>query len=39
VHPVARALVMLEAVIGQIYTTVILAWMVSLAVRDHRNSE
>ena len=38
VHPVARSLVMLEAVIGQIYTTVILAWMVSLAVRDNRNS-
>jgi hypothetical protein len=38
VHPIARALVMLEAVIGQIYTTVILAWMVSLAVRDRRNS-
>jgi Ion channel len=38
VHPIARALVMLEAVIGQIYTTVILAWMVSLAVRDHRDS-
>ena len=39
VHPVARALVMLEAVIGQIYTTVILAWMVSLAVRSHRDTE
>jgi hypothetical protein len=39
VHPVARALVMLEAVLGQIYTTVILAWMVSLAVRGHRDTE
>jgi len=38
VHPVARALVMLEAVLGQIYTTVILAWMVSLAVRNHRDT-
>lgn len=36
VHPFARSLVMLEAVLGQIYTTVILAWMVSLAVRGDR---
>jgi hypothetical protein len=36
VHPFARSLVMLEAVVGQIYTTVILAWMVSLAVRSDR---
>jgi hypothetical protein len=36
VHPVARSLVMLEAIVGQIYTTVILAWMVSLAVRSDR---
>ena len=38
VHPFARSLVMLEAILGQIYTTVILAWMVSLAVRDYRGS-
>ena len=38
VHPVARSLVMLEAILGQIYTTVILAWMVSLAVRDARST-
>lgn len=36
VHPFARSLVMLEAILGQIYTTVILAWMVSLAVRSDR---
>jgi hypothetical protein len=36
VHPFARSLVMLEAIVGQIYTTVILAWMVSLAVRSDR---
>ena len=29
VHPVARSLVMVEAVIGQIYTTVLLAWLAS----------
>lgn len=38
VHPFARSLVMLEAILGQIYTTVILAWMVSLAVRDNRGT-
>jgi hypothetical protein len=38
VHPFARSLVMLEAILGQIYTTVILAWMVSLAVRDDRSA-
>lgn len=38
VHPFARSLVMLEAILGQIYTTVILAWMVSLAVRDARGT-
>lgn len=38
VHPFARSLVMLEAILGQIYTTVILAWMVSLAVRDDRGT-
>jgi hypothetical protein len=36
VHPLARSLVMLEAIVGQIYTTVVLAWMVSLAVRADR---
>lgn len=35
VHPFARSLVMLEAVIGQIYTTVLLAWLVSLEI-SHR---
>ncbi|MBV8458331.1 MAG: two pore domain potassium channel family protein [Acetobacteraceae bacterium] len=38
VHPFARSLVMLEAILGQIYTTVILAWMVSLAVRGDRGT-
>lgn len=32
VHPFARSLVMLEAVVGQIYTTVLLAWLVSLEI-------
>jgi hypothetical protein len=32
VHPVARSLVMLEAVLGQIYTTVLLARLVSLEI-------
>jgi Ion channel len=38
VHPFARSLVMLEAILGQIYTTVVLAWMVSLAVRGDRGT-
>lgn len=32
IHPFARSLVMLEAVVGQIYTTVLLAWLVSLEI-------
>ena len=32
VHPVARSLVMLEGVLGQIYTTVLLARLVSLEI-------
>jgi TM2 domain-containing membrane protein YozV len=37
VHPFARALVMLEAVVGQIYTTVLLAWLVSLEIANRRS--
>jgi hypothetical protein len=32
IHPFARSLVMIEAVMGQIYTTVLLAWLVSLEI-------
>jgi hypothetical protein len=32
VHPVARALVMFEAVLGQVYMTVLLGWLVSLQI-------
>ena len=35
-HPFARALVMLEAVVGQIYTTVLLARLVSLEITYRR---
>ena len=34
VHPFARSLVMLEALLGQMYTTVLLARLVSLEVAD-----
>uniref|UniRef100_A0A7V4G8C5 Two pore domain potassium channel family protein n=1 Tax=Desulfobacca acetoxidans TaxID=60893 RepID=A0A7V4G8C5_9BACT len=32
VHPLARTLVMLEALVGQLYPAIVLAWLVSLAV-------
>ncbi len=32
VHPVARTIVMLEALVGQLYPAIVLAWLVSLAV-------
>jgi hypothetical protein len=32
VHPVARTLVMLEALVGQLYPAIVLAWLVSLAI-------
>jgi D-alanyl-lipoteichoic acid acyltransferase DltB (MBOAT superfamily) len=31
-HPIARSLVMLEALLGQIYMTVVLGWLVSLQI-------
>ena len=36
VHPVARSLVMLEGVLGQIYTTVLLARLVSLEIAQRK---
>lgn len=39
VHPFARSLVMLEGVLGQIYTTVLLARLVSLEVMTHTGSK
>lgn len=35
VHPIARSLVMLEALLGQIYMTVVLGWLVSLQIAHH----
>jgi len=35
-HPIARSAVMVEAILGQIYTTVLLAWLVSLEVAHGR---
>ena len=32
VHPVARTLVMLEILVGQLYPAIVLAWLVSLAI-------
>jgi hypothetical protein len=32
VHPVARTLVMLEVLVGQLYPAIVLAWLVSLAI-------
>jgi hypothetical protein len=32
VHPIARTLVMLEALVGQLYPAIVLAWLVSLAI-------
>lgn len=37
-HPIARALVMVEAILGQIYTTVLLAWLVSLEVAHRQRN-
>ncbi|MCL6621207.1 MAG: potassium channel family protein [Syntrophobacterales bacterium] len=37
VHPVARTLVMLEALAGQLYPAIVLAWLVSLAVMDRQD--
>lgn len=36
IHPVARSLVMLEAMLGQIYMTVVLGWLVSLQISHRR---
>jgi len=36
VHPVARTLVMLEALVGQLYPAIVLAWLVSLAVTHQK---
>jgi len=36
VHPLARALIMVEAILGQIYTTVLLGWLVSLEILHGR---
>jgi hypothetical protein len=36
VHPVARTLVMLEALVGQLYPAIVLAWLVSLAVMHRK---
>jgi hypothetical protein len=38
VHPVARTLVMLEALAGQLYPAIVLAWLVSLAIM-HRKAK
>jgi hypothetical protein len=37
VHPVARSLVMAAAAFGQIYTTVVLGWLVSLGIGARRS--
>jgi len=37
VHPVARTLVMLEALVGQLYPAIILAWLVSLAIMHQKD--
>jgi len=36
VHPVARTLVMLEILVGQLYPAIILAWLVSLAIMHQK---
>jgi hypothetical protein len=36
VHPVARTLVMLEVLVGQLYPAVVLAWLVSLAIMHQK---
>jgi hypothetical protein len=37
VHPVARTLVMLEALVGQLYPAIVLAWLVSLAIMHQKD--
>ena len=37
-HPVARALVMFEAILGQLYTTLLLARLVSLEIAHRQDS-
>jgi hypothetical protein len=36
VHPVARTLVMLEVLVGQLYPAIVLAWLVSLAIMHQK---
>jgi hypothetical protein len=36
VHPVARTLVVLEALVGQLYPAIVLAWLVSLAIMHQK---
>jgi len=36
VHPVARTLVMLEALVGQLYPAIVLAWLVSMAIMHQK---
>jgi hypothetical protein len=36
VHPVARTLVMLEILVGQLYPAIVLAWLVSLAIMHQK---
>jgi hypothetical protein len=36
VRPVARTLVMLEAIVGQLYPAIVLAWLVSLAIMHRK---
>jgi len=36
VHPVVRTLVMLEALVGQLYPAIVLAWLVSLAIMHQK---
>jgi len=36
VHPVARTLVMLEILVGQLYPAIVLAWLVSLAIMHRK---
>jgi hypothetical protein len=38
VHPVARTLVMLEALVGQLYPAIVLAWLVSLAIMHQKEN-
>jgi hypothetical protein len=36
IHPVARTLVMLEVLVGQLYPAIVLAWLVSLAIMHQK---